>query len=277
MRFGANDDRWWRGCAGCATSSARCWAPALRDAGACRSSPLIAALRWATRCTSATSPARRCSCALSPHLARAVGRRQRWQALAVHRRQRPVLPQRRDGDGQGDGRSGGRDRALEAGDGDVRATAPSSASGSSALASAGSPRPWRCRRACTSLASGPRTPTRTWATARSSKRSGWAASPWRLRRRWRASSARAAWATRSATPGDARDHVGAHPSGPFRRSRSRRPAGMDVRRVVETGVAPIINTGIAHRRAGVGSGRRGRRARAARLLRAGALAFASHA
>ncbi|MSQ55922.1 MAG: DUF1116 domain-containing protein [Betaproteobacteria bacterium] len=30
------------------------------------------------------------------------------------------------------------------------------------------------------------------------------------------------------------------------------PAGIDVRRVVETGIAPAINTGIAHRRAGVG-------------------------
>jgi hypothetical protein len=30
------------------------------------------------------------------------------------------------------------------------------------------------------------------------------------------------------------------------------PAGIDVRRVVETGIAPAINTGIAHRLAGVG-------------------------
>src|SRR6185369_3510010 len=30
------------------------------------------------------------------------------------------------------------------------------------------------------------------------------------------------------------------------------PAGIDVRRVVETGIAPAINTGIAHRQAGVG-------------------------
>jgi len=29
-------------------------------------------------------------------------------------------------------------------------------------------------------------------------------------------------------------------------------AGIDVRRVVETGIAPAINTGIAHRKAGVG-------------------------
>ena len=30
------------------------------------------------------------------------------------------------------------------------------------------------------------------------------------------------------------------------------PLGIDIRRVVETGIAPIINTGIAHREAGIG-------------------------
>ena len=30
------------------------------------------------------------------------------------------------------------------------------------------------------------------------------------------------------------------------------PAGIDVRKVVETGIAPIINTGIAHKDPGVG-------------------------
>jgi hypothetical protein len=30
------------------------------------------------------------------------------------------------------------------------------------------------------------------------------------------------------------------------------PVAIDLRRVVETGIAPIINTGIAHREAGVG-------------------------
>jgi hypothetical protein len=30
------------------------------------------------------------------------------------------------------------------------------------------------------------------------------------------------------------------------------PAGIDVRKVVDTGILPIINTGIAHREAGVG-------------------------
>ena len=30
------------------------------------------------------------------------------------------------------------------------------------------------------------------------------------------------------------------------------PAGIDARKVVDTGIAPIINTGIAHREAGIG-------------------------
>jgi len=30
------------------------------------------------------------------------------------------------------------------------------------------------------------------------------------------------------------------------------PTGIDVRRVVETGISPWINTGIAHREAGIG-------------------------
>jgi hypothetical protein len=30
------------------------------------------------------------------------------------------------------------------------------------------------------------------------------------------------------------------------------PAGIDARKVVDTGIAPIVNTGIAHRQAGIG-------------------------
>src|SRR3989338_1451640 len=30
------------------------------------------------------------------------------------------------------------------------------------------------------------------------------------------------------------------------------PAGIDARKVVDTGIAPVINTGIAHREAGIG-------------------------
>ena len=47
------------------------------------------------------------------------------------------------------------------------------------------------------------------------------------------------------------------------------PAGIDARKVVDTGIAPIINTGIAHRDAGVGPDRRRHHPGAARLLRQG--------
>ena len=30
------------------------------------------------------------------------------------------------------------------------------------------------------------------------------------------------------------------------------PAGIDIRKVVDTGILPVINTGIAHREAGIG-------------------------
>jgi hypothetical protein len=30
------------------------------------------------------------------------------------------------------------------------------------------------------------------------------------------------------------------------------PAGIDVRKVIDTGITPVINTGIAHREAGIG-------------------------
>ena len=55
---------------------------------------------------------------------------------------------------------------------------------------------------------------------------------------------------------------------PCRRSasRARRP-GSTLRRVVETGIAPVINTGIAHREPGVGQIGAGHRPRAAGLLR----------
>jgi hypothetical protein len=45
------------------------------------------------------------------------------------------------------------------------------------------------------------------------------------------------------------------------------PTGIDCRRVVDSGVAPVINTGIAHREAGVGQIRRGHRPGAAAVLR----------
>ena len=50
------------------------------------------------------------------------------------------------------------------------------------------------------------------------------------------------------------------------------PAGIDARNVVDTGILPVINTGIAHREAGHRADRRGRHPRAARVLHAGGIA-----
>jgi hypothetical protein len=44
------------------------------------------------------------------------------------------------------------------------------------------------------------------------------------------------------------------------------PAGIDARNVVDTGILPVINTGIAHKQAGVGPNRRRCDARAPRVL-----------
>ena len=46
------------------------------------------------------------------------------------------------------------------------------------------------------------------------------------------------------------------------------PAGIDARKVLDTGITPIINTGIAHKRGGRRSDRRRHHARAAGVLRA---------
>ncbi len=48
------------------------------------------------------------------------------------------------------------------------------------------------------------------------------------------------------------------------------PVGIDIRKVVETGITPLINTGIAGKSAGHRADRRGRGPGAPRLLRAGA-------
>ena len=98
------------------------------------------------------------------------------------------------------------------------------------------------------------TRTRTWATARSSRRSGSAAARWPPRPRWRASSARAAWRKRSRRPRrSARSATPSTRTSASRRSTSaaRRRASTSCR-VVETGITPLINTGIASKVAGVG-------------------------
>ena len=211
--------------------------------------------RWATRCTSAMSPARPAACAmLAPALARTRATPSAGRCLEFIGRQRPVLPQHRDGDGQEHDRSGARHRRLDHRHRDVRATAPTSASASPGRARPGSPRRSRCRRASISRASAPRTPIRTWATRRSSRRSAWARSPWRRRRRWPASSAPAASRRRRLHARDGRDHRGAATrSGRSRRSNSPacRPASTCAA-WSRRGIAPAINTGIAHRRPGVG-------------------------
>lgn len=38
----------------------------------------------------------------------------------------------------------------------------------------------------------------------------------------------------------------------FQHGTLKEPSGIDIRKVVETGITPIINTGIAHKKAGVG-------------------------
>ena len=93
----------------------------------------------------------------------------------------------------------------------------------------------------------------TSATARSPRPRGSAASRWPRRRRSCSLSGQPA--------GRDREHRG---DGPTSRSAATRPltlpaidfagtpAGIDARKVVDTGIAPIINTGIAHRQAGIG-------------------------
>ena len=159
-----------------------------------------------------------------------------------------------DGDGQEHPRSGAAASPARPSSPRCAATAPTSASGSRAWATPGSPRRSRCRRACTSPASARRTRIPTSATRRSSRRSASARSPWRRRRRWPASSARAASARRSPTRARwARSRSRAIRSGPIPALEfAGAPTGIDIRRVAETGIAPAINTGIAHRRAGVG-------------------------
>ena len=95
---------------------------------------------------------------------------------------------------------------------------------------------------------GPADATPTWATARSSRRR-----PRRgdgACRRWRVSWA-GGLADALATTEAMREICDTRSSGSHAR-RPRTPVGVDVRRVVETGVTPLINTGIAGRRAGTG-------------------------
>ena len=107
-------------------------------------------------------------------------------------------------------------------------------------------------RASTSPASAPPTPTSTPATPRSWRRTGSAAWPWPRRPPCRRSSAPSRSPTRVATTREmAEICVGAQPPVSDRRAATSEgtPTGIDIRRVVQTGIVPKINTAIAHARA----------------------------
>ena len=228
---------------------------------------------WATRCTSGIWRPRRCfTRALMPHLARVGGRHHALARLAeVHRRQRSVLPQPRDGRGQGDGRSGRR----RAGSTLVTTMARNGTDFGIRVSALGER--WFTAPVETPVGLyfpgfGRPTPIPTWATARSSRRSASAAWRWPPRRRWRASWASAAWPTRSATTEAMREisHRRA-PGLPDPHARRPRHAG---RRGRASGRRDRRDAADQHRhrRAAGGHrpGRRGRGARAARLLHGGA-------
>jgi len=187
--------------------------------------------------------------------------RRSWKRHSNSSPQRPVLFQRRDGDGQIDPRPGARHRGFHRGHRHVpqrhglrhprrRARRPM-------VHGAGRD----CRAASISRASAPPTPIRTSATRRSSKRSGWAPSRWRrpprcgLRRRRRLQRRGRLHPDHERARARAQSEMGI-PALEFAGA----SAAIDIRRVVETGIAPAINTGIAHRRAGVGQVGRASRA-----------------
>ena len=125
------------GCAGWTTCSARCCrrarlARADRPAGADRRRRC----RWATSCTTATGPATSLLLReLAPAIVDAAPSRRR-RGAALHRRQRPLLPQPGDGRRQGERRRGPRRARARRWSSRWRATAPTSASGSPGSATA---------------------------------------------------------------------------------------------------------------------------------------------
>jgi hypothetical protein len=133
------------------------------------------------------------------------------------------------------------------------ATAPTSAFASAAPATAGSSRRLRCRRGSISPASpSRRQPGHGRFHDRRDRRprrlrDGGGARRGRLRRRRRPRMRPLHPAMREIT-------VGREPGmdDPRRSTSAGVPTGIDVRRVVETGIVPTINTGIAHRKPGIG-------------------------
>ena len=277
MRFGGNDAE-VLGAPRLAArrASARCSARALRAAGGmrARSRSSRAASPWATRCTSATSPARRCCCARWRRASRAPpGDAQTLaRSLAFIARQRPVLPQRRHGDGQGDHGPGARHRGLAAWSRRCAATAPISAS-----ASAGTGDAWFT--APVEMPQGLYFPGFSAADANPDMgdsaimetiglggvRHGGGARGGRLRRRRAAPARRSRFTRAMGEIAPARNPEWTIPALDFAACRPASTSAGWSRPASQ----PAINTGIAHRKPGVGPGRRGRRARAARLLRAG--------
>ena len=167
-------------------------------------------------------------------------------------RQRPVLPEPRDGGRQGDRRRGRRRGRLDGGDDDGaqrhRLRHPRRRARRSLVHGARRP----CRSVSTCRASAPTTRTPTWATARSWRRSAsaacaMAASPAVARFVGAGGMAEALAVTEEMREISAGEHP--HFRIPALDERGT-PVGIDVRRVVETGITPLINTGIAGRRAG---------------------------
>ena len=54
------------------------------------------------------------------------------------------------------------------------------------------------------------------------------------------------------------------------------PAGVDIRKVVETGITPVINTGVAHQRPGIGQIGAGLLRASMNCFREALLVFAEH-
>ena len=134
-----------------------------------------------------------------------------------------------------------------------RATAPISASAWAACPDRWFTAPPGSCRGCTSRASAPRMPTPTSATAPSPRRLVTAGWPWPPRPPSSSSSAAARrwppappWRCTRSPPAS----TSSSPSPPS--ISAARPLGIDVRKVMETGILPQINTGIAHKEPGIG-------------------------
>ena len=159
--------------------------------------------------------------------------------------------QRRDGDGKGDH---GPVRGI---DGASIVTAMSRNGTDFGVRLAGTGDRWftapvEIRKGSTSRGSPRTTPIPTWETPPSWRRSASAGSRWPRRRRWRASWGRGAGAALDATRSmyeitAARNPKWTIPALDF----AGVPAGIDARKVLTSGLAPTINTGIAHREPGV--------------------------